>query len=596
MPRSSGRNWLSKVVLVFGFGVFHLHAQAPQQVPPAIAVQMVMQPQAPVENSLPEHIFVTAEFDPPLVRPGDRTLYRATIGATENSIAWPANVAAPAALRAEREAHGQLTQPDGTPFRPLTEFIHEFSATTAGRYVIPNFTISAGGQRVEIPAAGVSVKAGAPVATPRKLLFEVSETNLFFGQPFRVRVILPAGAGNQIEAFRDVQFNGGGLLTDKFVTRNTVQAINQNGQLKSAFTYETVATPLATGRVPVFAQAFTVGNSLNNVVITAPSVITPSASRSTLLLSDAVILNVRPLPTQNEPPSFTGAIGKFLLDSPKLATNHLRVGQPVQMLVVFHSEGELTRLVPPAVPRSSDWQIIIDPPPAMKVTLIPETDEVTNTPAIPFSYFDPAKAQYVDLTIPSVPVTITGDALPTELRPTGPAEESSAPLKLAPLAAAPGKTSRNLTPLQMRGWFAAAQLLPAAGFFALWQWDRRRRFLEAHPDIVRRRRARRALRREKRKLQSAVAADNAAAFVRHAAAAMSIAAAPHYPANPLALVGGDVLAQLDDPERNGAPGETVKKIFAAAASQFSSAPPAQPDMLELEPAVETVLQKLEARL
>ena len=123
-------------------------------------------------------------------------------------------------------------------------------------------------------------------------------------------------------------------------------------------------------------------------------------------------------------------------------------------------------------------------------------------------------------------------------------------MKLSGLAAAPGKTVASLQPLQLRGWFVGVQVAPAIGFLALWQWDRRRRFLEMHPEIVRRRQARRALRREKCKLQRAVADGDAAAFVRHAAAAMNIAVAPHFPANPQALVCGDVLAQLELADQN----------------------------------------------
>jgi hypothetical protein len=77
---------------------------------------------------------------------------------------------------------------------------------------------------------------------------------------------------------------------------------------------------------------------------------------------------------------------------------------------------------------------------------------------------------------------------------------------------------------------------------------------------------------------------------------MRIAVAPMYPANPVALVGGDVLTQLDQAARNGRAGETVKKIFAAADEQFSIGPKTQADLLALAADVETVLQQLEEKL
>ena len=108
--------------------------------------------------------------------------------------------------------------------------------------------------------------------------------------------------------------------------------------------------------------------------------------------------------------------------------------------------------------------------------------------------------------------------------------------------------------------------------------------------------ARRALRREKHELQKAAEAGDAAAFAHHAARAMSIAVAPHFPANPRALVSGDILLRLADAGLTGQAAETVKKVFAAADAQFAVTPPAQPDLLGLRPGVEAVLCALEEKL
>src|SRR5207247_988704 len=83
-------------------------------------------------------------------------------------------------------------------------------------------------------------------------------------------------------------------------------------------------------------------------------------------------------------------------------------------------EGNLARFVAPPPPVTGDWQVSAAVPggapipnrlPAPPVpagnavsftyTLIPLTNATQATPAIPFSYFDPKRAAYVDLTIPS---------------------------------------------------------------------------------------------------------------------------------------------------------------------------------------------------
>ena len=145
---------------------------------------------------------------------------------------------------------------------------------------------------------------------------------------------------------------------------------------------------------------------------------------------------------------------------------------------------------------------------------------------------------------------------------------------LSELASAPGITSASLVPLALRGWFPLVQAAPGLGFVGLWAWDRRRRYLEAHPGIGIRRRARRALRRARRGMRAAVRKGDAAGWVQFGVEAMRVAAAPHLAAEPCALVGADLLALLTDEERRGKTGETVRQWFAAAdAAQFGAHPP-----------------------
>jgi hypothetical protein len=584
-----------KFFLLLALAPVCLRAQAPPQIPAALQAQLQVA-QAPVDVTSP--VTATAVFDPPVVRVGEKTFYRVTVSATESAIQWPEEIAAPVALKFGANARGQITQFLGNNFRVFTSFIYEIRPTAAGHFTMTNFTANASGPLVEIPAASLDVVAdGASPQAARQLGLEISATNVFLGQPFRVRVTLPPGPGNEIEALREIQFNGDGLMTDKTAARQSIEAVSVNGQLRPMFACEMTVTPIAAGPLKFSAQGFTAGREFSGPIsIHAPVSLSGGPAKYVLLVSEPVAINVRPLPVEDELPGFTGAIGKFFRNPPQLATNRLRVGEPVALKLTFHGEGELTRFVPPATPRTRDWQIIADPPPATSFTLIPLTDDVHETPAIPFSYFDPALAKFVDLTIPPLPVTVVGESLPVQLPALDEETKSAAPVKLSAPAPAPGKTVASLKPLQRRGWFVGLQLLPVAGFLALWQWDRRRRFLEAHPEIVRRAQARRALRRKKRQLQSAFETGDAPAFVRHAADALRIAVAPHYPANPHALVGGDVLAQLADAERNGRAGETVKQVFAAADAQFAVDAKVQADWLALKSELDAVLLKLEEKL
>lgn len=574
------------------------YAQTPPQISAQVAAQMIMRPQPAVDSSQLEAVSAKVEFDPPTVSLGQKSFYRVTINATENSIHWPNEICLPPELLPGLTARGQLTQPDGVPFHPLTEFIYSVTPTAAGRHTVSNYLVSVGGSSVEIPSADLEVVAATTnLPSPRILALELSATNVFLGQPFRVQVLLPAGAGNQIEALRDIQLSGGGLMIDKTALSQSIDVANINGQLKQSFICELKVTPIAMGPQEFFAQGFTAGREFSGPITMHGQLTIPGGpAKYVLLVSEPVKINVRPLPIDSEPPGFTGTMGTFFSDPPQLSTNRLHLGEPIHLKIMFHGKGDLTRFVAPAPPRSHDWQIIADYPPNTGFTLIPQTDETQSTPAIPFSGFDPIAGKYYDLSIPPLPVTVIGEGLPTELPTFDDDGKSTVPVKLSNLAPLPGKTATSLKPLQLQGWFVCLQLVPIIGFIALWRWDNRRRFLEAHPEIVRRRQALRALRRERLKLQKALDAGDADAFVRHAADALCIAVAPHYPANPQALVCADVLAQLDGKEQNGHHGETVRKIFAAADTRFGISMQTQPDLPALQADVETLLRMLEEKL
>jgi hypothetical protein len=183
---------------------------------------------------------------------------------------------------------------------------------------------------------------------------------------------------------------------------------------------------------------------------------------------------------------------------------------------------------------------------------------------------------------------------------SAPADGAEEVLALSGLAGTPGRTASSLAPLQLQSWFLLVQLAPAAAFGGLWGWDRRRRYLEQNPHILLRRRARRAMRRQWRAAQQAARAGDAERYASAAVGALRAACAPHFPAEPLALVGGDVLQVVagdGEPAGDKRAGEIVRRFFAVTdAAQFATAKADAKNLLGLKPELESVLEKLEERL
>ena len=165
------------------------------------------------------------------------------------------------------------------------------------------------------------------------------------------------------------------------------------------------------------------------------------------------------------------------------------------------------------------------------------------------------------------------------------------------LAKESGPGRKTLRPLQWQPGFIVAEAGVLAAILGLWLWDRRRRHLLAHPEILMRRRAIRALGRARRALRRAVEAGDTAFFVESGVAAMRVISAPHYPAEPQALVCSDVLRLLGQDEAGGESAGVARRIFAAAdAARFDTQTPALEGLMDLAPGLDRLLEQLEARL
>jgi hypothetical protein len=448
----------------------------------------------------------------------------------------------------------------------------------------------------------------------RQLVVRASKTNVFVGEPLTVQVLLPA-LSNSVESVREIQINGDGLLVDKSAIRQTIGMIEWKGSQVPAYIYDCAVTPISAGALKVSAQGFSSGRDFGGpIVISGQVVIQGGTPQYVLLDSEPVTLNVRMLPPEGELPGFKGGIGQLSCDPPQLATNKVKIGEPLELWVAVRADVNLSRLVPPDPPRVKGWQSF---PPinrgyvganrgsnagvVLAYTFIPVSDEVRATPAIPFSAFDPKLGKFVDLTIPAVPITVMPD--PTYTNSLAAIEsvgrDSSPPKKLtlSGLVTRPGKSVASLEPLQAQGWFGSMQLLPVLVFGGLWWWDRRRQYLERHPEIVRRRRARRELRRVKRQLHRAARAGSLGDFTQLGVSALQIACAPHFPADPRALVCRDVLDLLEAEERHGQAGEIVRRFFRTAdVNNFSNSAESDGKLLGLVQGLDAILVKLEARL
>jgi hypothetical protein len=130
---------------------------------------------------------------------------------------------------------------------------------------------------------------------------------------------------------------------------------------------------------------------------------------SVALRSALRAIDVQPLPTASQPPTFTGAVGRFELRG-SLSTAQAAVSEPLTLTVVVSGEGDLDRVSLAGVPSSNDWKAyppsaVVEPAAAtaakgarrrvFRQVLIPLRGGAVTVPPVSLAAFDPVAGTYV---------------------------------------------------------------------------------------------------------------------------------------------------------------------------------------------------------
>lgn len=133
---------------------------------------------------------------------------------------------------------------------------------------------------------------------------------------------------------------------------------------------------------------------------------------------------VSPLPLENQPADFTGAIGKFSLAT-SVSPAEARVGDPIELTIDIRGDGPLDTLPPPPLAQNAELAAVFRVPdePLAGETLRPSSGQTITArryrvmlrptrptdelPAIGYTYFDPERGEYATAVAPAKPLRIT---------------------------------------------------------------------------------------------------------------------------------------------------------------------------------------------
>jgi hypothetical protein len=231
--------------------------------------------------------------------------------------------------------------------------------------------------------------------------------------------------------------------------------------------------------------------------------------RQVTLASDTLTTQSLPLPTENKPPNFNGAVGSYTMTVTAGPTN-VAVGDPITVRVQISGHGAFDALTLPDQPAWRDFKTY---PPTSKVEtgdqlglqgtktfeqiVTPQNTDVHELPAFSFSFFDPGAKTYRTLAQPPVQLAVqsSGTTPAPMIAATKTANSQNPPPQdILPIKEQIGALTQAGPPLLTRPAFLAAQSVPVLAWLAAFVWRKRTDSLANNPRLRRQRRVARLVR------------------------------------------------------------------------------------------------------
>jgi hypothetical protein len=393
-----------------------------------------------------------------------------------------------------------------------------FSVTPqrAGEFTIPALTADVNGQQLASAPLRLTVTAAsAPSAAAVNSGSEVAFLRLAFP---RHKVYVGESAVAELDLYLrdDVQNFGNFQLTssptDGFSAGQTTELQNQRRRVRVGNRVYTVI-PIAVPLTVVRTGDLTLGPFTASAVVVLPSqndngdpffrqFFNQGQQKQVTLATEPVSVESLPLPAQNQPANFTGAVGDFTMTVTAGPTN-VTVGDPITVRVRISGSGALDALT---LPPQDAWRDFKTYPPTSKLEtsdqfgfqgtktfeeiVSPQNSDVHELPPLSFSFFNPDDGQYHTLTEPAVPLVVKAagaSPMPTLATTQNSAPENQTPQDILPIKENLGTLAPATEPLVARPLFLVTQSVPVLAFLAAFIWRRRTDSLANNPRLRRRR-------------------------------------------------------------------------------------------------------------
>lgn len=450
----------------------------------------------------------------------------ATLSLTFSDVSSAPQVSLPRVANLQINYVGQSSQFTMVNGRSSSSISQNYEVTprAAGEFVIPAIRVNAGGTILSSQPIKLKVVQGAaPDATQEKLpaflKLIVPKNQLYVGETVPVEIQLYVQAATDVNA---PQLTSEGFTIGQMPQPNPTRT-RVGGEIYNLITFK---MPVAATR----AGSLTLGPAtLSLKLLMGPRDFfgNYTEARQVTLRSEPQNVQALPLPTENQPASFNGAIGNFTMQFNAGPTN-VAVGDPITLKVQISGRGSLDLI---SLPAQNDWREFKMYPATSKVEsndplglqgtktfeqiVVPQNSEVKELPAFSFSFFDPGQKKYRTLTHPAIPLVVRPTAAtpqPTVFASNANVNEEQPAREIVHIKPQLGELQAVSAPLVRQPWFLILQGAAPLIWIASLILRKRKESLANNPQLRRQREVEQIVKRGLRELSNQAAANESERF------------------------------------------------------------------------------------
>lgn len=314
-------------------------------------------------------------------------------------------------------------------------FVYRLTPRKAGTLVIPSLEISAGGKRAK--TAPVTIEARMPEETADfKLRQALSASRCYVGEPVFLEVtwyvsrevrgpnfVVPVLEADAFAAADPADDRTAGRQYHQLnATGGDVVAVEGQGTLDgrgyTTVTFRKVLIPRRAGSqaVPAATVVFEALAGIRQPRNPFDGFFPSKVYRKFVVPSNALSLEVLPLPEAGRPPNFAGHVGEYNVETVASPTE-VNVGDPITLNIILSGPKYLQDVKPPDLQQSAlarDFKIPVEMAPGRiegeeKVftqSIRAKHADVKEIPAIELPYFDTKAGKYRTASSKSVPLQV----------------------------------------------------------------------------------------------------------------------------------------------------------------------------------------------